>query len=570
MCVRTSSDTAQSAFLRECARFMALSETVQKDPSLLSYLSCSIAQANLQRQFEVARVGAEDLPSLERDYTAAQRKAEELYRIVVASMKPSLPCSDAIEEEGESLISLSYREKCLYFGDSKSHFAVTCLDLSYPCHFEFGGIVYPSALHAFIAQMYAGQRDLQERCSRVSGDELLAIAAQQGAPSPHWNREEVMSHVLKAKFGQNPLLLDHLLSTLGTYLAATSSPLLDDRFWCEGSTGEGENALGRLLMDTRGHYGGFGSIPFPSSAKESFDAIIERKHSLSSVASLNKTDAEIMAEIDELNSAGSSEGSLRETNICRREENRAFNRFNHCNLVFDKTLVPLSTGRYINANYLYNKLLIGTQSPLPHTREDFWQMVLEEKSAVIVMLNYQVDFGGHTYFPERVDAPHFHGAIEVHLLEAPTIETNPIWRQSPFEEEYHAIKRSVLEVRKGESTHRVVHLHYLNWRDFGVGHPDCVARLVSKTKEEQGTSASPVVVHCVAGVGRTAVFASVYEQHIKWGNKEPLDVKQSVREQRSPGEGRFHRMVQAKEQYKLCYTALRALIHREEKKGFLR
>ena len=62
-------------------------------------------------------------------------------------------------------------------------------------------------------------------------------------------------------------------------------------------------------------------------------------------------------------------------------------------LPFDNNRVVLSTSDYINASFLSSKAnalpgwsYIATQGPLAETAPQFWQMVLEQRSAVIIML----------------------------------------------------------------------------------------------------------------------------------------------------------------------------------------
>ena len=68
-----------------------------------------------------------------------------------------------------------------------------------------------------------------------------------------WNdiRVKVMYLILKAKFGQNPDLLEKLLATGDTYLMEGNT--WHDTFWgvCNG---HGENWLGRLLMQVRSEF----------------------------------------------------------------------------------------------------------------------------------------------------------------------------------------------------------------------------------------------------------------------------------------------------------------------------
>lgn len=80
---------------------------------------------------------------------------------------------------------------------------------------------------------------------------------------------------------------------------------------------------------------------------------------------------------------------------------------------YDSTRVILkdaSSGDYINANYVNMPIsgtdiinrYIATQGPLSTTVEDFWQMVLEQESTLIVMLTTIIERGRakcHKYWP---------------------------------------------------------------------------------------------------------------------------------------------------------------------------
>lgn len=70
----------------------------------------------------------------------------------------------------------------------------------------------------------------------------------------------------------------------------------------------------------------------------------------------------------------------------------------------------LSNGDYINANYLNMEIpgsgiinrYIATQGPLSSTVSDFWQMVLEAGSTLVVMLTTLIERGRakcHQYWP---------------------------------------------------------------------------------------------------------------------------------------------------------------------------
>lgn len=81
----------------------------------------------------------------------------------------------------------------------------------------------------------------------------------------------------------------------------------------------------------------------------------------------------------------------------------------------DSTRVPLGENKdYINASYIRivnsgeEYFYIASQGPLPSTTDDFWQMVLENNSNVIVMITREIEGGiikCHHYWPISMKKP---------------------------------------------------------------------------------------------------------------------------------------------------------------------
>ncbi|CRX38458.1 NADAR family protein [Estrella lausannensis] len=63
-------------------------------------------------------------------------------------------------------------------------------------------------------------------------------------------RDQVMWHVLQAKFQQNPSLFNLLKDTKGAYLLEHNEAKRDD-YWSDNSDGSGKNMLGKMLMAIR-------------------------------------------------------------------------------------------------------------------------------------------------------------------------------------------------------------------------------------------------------------------------------------------------------------------------------
>lgn len=471
-----------------------------------------------------------------------------------------------------ALSSLALKQGYLLFGGIESHPEIGCLSLDFPCKVEFAGITYPSALHAFIAQTFPNEYHLQEKCANVSKDDLLILALINGNHNAEWYnsnsdspliREKIIYHIMDAKFGQNPELRKKLLATLDATLIFTGDLNRKEGIWGAGDHGNRPNKLGQVLMQIRERYDGIGiTCPSPTCYQE-----LARTSFITQISALDKDDQTIEKEILELNNLASEEIYQKETTLCRRPENHSKNRFNDYNYVFNKTLVPLSTGQYINANFIHSKTVIASQTPMPNTSEDFWNMILDQKSKSVVMLNLPADFTHFFYCPDSKETPKHFGDIQVRLREEPSIITHPTWNQHPFEEEPHALKIRLLELKKGNETHYLTHYQYLNWRDLRIGSEGCMQRLIEEVNENQGNSTAPIVVHCLAGVGRTAAFAAIYDQYRKWKDGKEIDIRKCVEEQRSPQTGRYYKMVQSPEQYAFCYSSLRHLICNTKRKS---
>jgi len=237
------------------------------------------------------------------------------------------------------------------------------------------------------------------------------------------------------------------------------------------------------------------------------------------------------------------------------QENRYKNRYNNI-VAYDHSrvkLIPISNvpgSDYINANYLdgYNKekAYIATQGPLPDTTEDFWRMVWEQNSKIIVMVTNLEERGRvkcFQYWPS--EGRETHGDIQVQLTE--TVELTDF-----------TIRKFCLKKSSSKDERMVSQYHYTIWPDHGV--PSCPTSLlafVKKASAANPTVAGPMVVHCSAGVGRTGTFIVVDAMLQRIAAEKTVDVfgyVSSLRRNRNL-------MVQVEPQYIFIHEALLEAIH---------
>ena len=119
----------------------------------------------------------------------------------------------------------------------------------HPARLMFGGIAYRTSEHAYQAQKTVNDNTRLN----ISILETPGEAKQYGKAvklRPDWDeiKLEKMKAIVRAKFAQNPLLKEKLLATDDVELEEGNT--WGDTYWgvCDG---EGENHLGKILMDLR-------------------------------------------------------------------------------------------------------------------------------------------------------------------------------------------------------------------------------------------------------------------------------------------------------------------------------
>ena len=140
-----------------------------------------------------------------------------------------------------------------------------CFSQWYDCYFEVDGVQYHTAeqyMMASKARLFGDDEVLNEIMEAYSPHDYKKLGRKiHGFEQAPWNarKYDVVVEGNKAKFGQNPQLMEFLLST-GDAILAEASPY--DKIWgigidretaLKGSVGQwqGENLLGCALMDVR-------------------------------------------------------------------------------------------------------------------------------------------------------------------------------------------------------------------------------------------------------------------------------------------------------------------------------
>lgn len=145
------------------------------------------------------------------------------------------------------------------FRDTKEYKA-GFLSNMYACPVEYNGHVFQSAEAAFQAQKFASRDDgTLESFETMTGAEAKRAGSKRGIPMTPteqflWESGrdvETMRGVLKAKFEQNPDLMQQLKETGSRELVEGPTANNVDTKWGVDKFGRGTNYLGKLLMELR-------------------------------------------------------------------------------------------------------------------------------------------------------------------------------------------------------------------------------------------------------------------------------------------------------------------------------
>ncbi|XP_016870472.1 receptor-type tyrosine-protein phosphatase delta isoform X43 [Homo sapiens] len=201
---------------------------------------------------------------------------------------------------------------------------------------------------------------------------------------------------------------------------------------------------------------------------------------------------------------------------------------------------------YINASFIdgyrQQKAYIATQGPLAETTEDFWRMLWEHNSTIVVMLTKLREMGRekcHQYWPAERSARYQYFVVD------PMAEYNM--------PQYILREFKVTDARDGQSR-TVRQFQFTDWPEQGVpksgeGFIDFIGQ-VHKTKEQFGQD-GPISVHCSAGVGRTGVFITLSIVLERMRYEGVVDIFQTVKMLRTQRPA----MVQTEDQYQFSYRA---------------
>ncbi|XP_006839248.1 PREDICTED: tyrosine-protein phosphatase non-receptor type 1 [Chrysochloris asiatica] len=241
--------------------------------------------------------------------------------------------------------------------------------------------------------------------------------------------------------------------------------------------------------------------------------------------------------------------------VAKLPKNKNRNRYRDVS-PFDHSRIKLhqEDNDYINASLIKmeeaQRSYILTQGPLPNTCGHFWEMVWEQKSRGVVMLNRVMEKGSlkcAQYWPQKEEKEMIFEDTNLKL----TLISEDI-------KSYYTVRQLELENMTSQETREILHFHYTTWPDFGVPEsPASFLNFLFKVRESGSLSLEhgPIVVHCSAGIGRSGTFCLADTCLLLMDKrKDPssVDIKKVLLEMRKFRMG----LIQTADQLRFSYLAV--------------
>ncbi|XP_056234765.1 receptor-type tyrosine-protein phosphatase C isoform X2 [Seriola aureovittata] len=180
-------------------------------------------------------------------------------------------------------------------------------------------------------------------------------------------------------------------------------------------------------------------------------------------------------------------------------------------LPYDYNRVQLTTGNgeagcdYINASFIDGykeaKKYIAAQGPKDETVGDFWRMVWEQQSSIIVMVT-RCEEGNRVKCAQYWPSPD----RETEIFEEFIVKLN----SEDHCPDYTIRRLSLINKREKSTEREVTHIQFMSWPDHGVpGEPHLLLKLRRRVNAFKNFFSGPIVVHCSAGVGRTGTYIGI-------------------------------------------------------------
>lgn len=249
----------------------------------------------------------------------------------------------------------------------------------------------------------------------------------------------------------------------------------------------------------------------------------------------------------------------------KHSSNEKYNRYRNI-LPYDHSRIKLKECKntdYINANLVEtsfnsNRKYILTQGPLKNTCEHFWQMVWEQNTKGIVMLNRLFEKGMpkcEMYFP-NVDEDNCEMTLTFGKFKLNYVSEQP--------DNDYSIRVIECENLEQKEVRELYQFHFTNWPDFGEPkHTSSFLKFLGECKKRNIFDLNeygPPIVHCSAGVGRSGTYILVdlmLEMFRINDNKTPCAPSELLDELRTYRMG----LVQTHTQYKFAFKAIIDGVH---------